>query len=55
MEFNLRELEIIEKLLSNRLNADFDPDIDKLRNKVRDRIDDIKRYAVLVAEWAGKT
>lgn len=38
MEFNLRELEIIRKLLQNRLNANYDPEIDELSEKIRTKI-----------------
>lgn len=35
MNLNLRELEIIHRLLQNRLNADYDPEIDELSEKIR--------------------
>ena len=41
MKFNLNELQIIERLLSNRLNADFDSEIDELLHKVRKQISNI--------------
>lgn len=34
MKLTTNELQIIERLLSNRLNADFDPDVDELLHKV---------------------
>lgn len=38
MNFNIWELKIIERLLSNRLSADFDPEISDLLDKVRNQI-----------------
>ncbi len=38
MDFNIWELKIIERLLSNRLSADFDPEISGLLHKVRNQI-----------------
>lgn len=38
MNFNIWELKIIERLLSNRLSADFDPEVSGLLNKVRNQI-----------------
>ena len=38
MDLNLRELEIIRKLLQNRLNADYYPEIDELSEKIRTEI-----------------
>lgn len=42
MTFSLKELEMIERLLSNRMNADFDPDVKELLHKVRKEINDRK-------------
>ena len=38
MKFDLLELKTIEKLLTNRINADFDTDVDVLLRKVRNEI-----------------
>ena len=38
MKIDLPELKILERLLSNRINAGFDPDIDKLLHKMRNEI-----------------
>lgn len=38
MDLNLKQLEIIRKLLQNRLNADYDPEIDELSEKIRTEI-----------------
>lgn len=38
MNLNLQELKIIERLLSNRINADYDPDVDRLLCKIRKEI-----------------
>lgn len=38
MKIDLPELKILERLLSNRINAGFDPDIDKLLHKIRSEI-----------------
>lgn len=38
MKFDLLELKTIERLLTNRINADFDPDVDILLSKVRNEI-----------------
>lgn len=43
MKFSLWELKMIERLLSNRVNADFDPDVRGLLHKVRKEINDRKR------------
>ena len=40
MKFTTNELQIIERLLSNRMNADYDPDIVGLLHKVRKEIND---------------
>lgn len=39
MNFSLWELELIERLLSNRVNADFDPNVEELLHKVRKEIE----------------
>lgn len=41
MKLSLYELKIIERLLSNRLNADFDNDVGDLLHKVRKEISDM--------------
>lgn len=38
MKLTTNELQIIERLLSNRLNADFEPDVDELLHKIRKEI-----------------
>ena len=43
MKFSTSELQIIEHLLSNRLNAYFDPDVDELLHKVRKEINERNR------------
>ncbi len=43
MEFNLWELQEIERLLSNRMNADPDTEIERLRRKIREEINDMRR------------
>lgn len=53
MNFNLSELEIIERLLQNRLNADYDPEVAELHEKVKKRIKDINYSIQRAVEWAG--
>lgn len=53
MKFNLSELQIIERLLSNRLNADFDPEVEELLHKVRKQINDINYQINRTMEWAN--
>lgn len=55
MKFNLQELEIIERLLTNRINAGFDPDVENLLHKVRKEINEIKHQINRVTEWASET
>lgn len=43
MEFNLWELQEIERLLSNRMNAGPDPEIERLLHKVRQETNDVRR------------
>lgn len=38
MNLNLRELEIIHRLLQNRLNANYDPEIEELSHKFNQEI-----------------
>lgn len=54
MKLNLRELKIMERLLSNRINADFDPDIDRLLCKIRREINNISHQINRTIEWASK-
>ncbi len=54
MKFNLCELKTIEQLLSNRINADYDPDIDRLLCKIRKEINDINHKINQTIKWAGK-
>lgn len=51
MNFNLSELQIIERLLSNRLNADFDPEVDELLHKVKKQINNISYQINRTMEW----
>ncbi len=51
MKLNLSELEIIERLLLNRLNADFDNDVNELLHKVRKEISDIRHQINRIIEW----
>lgn len=37
MELDLIELKILERLLTNRLNADYDPVVDELLHKVKEQ------------------
>lgn len=45
------ELQIIERLLSNCLNADFDPDVDELLHKVRKEINERNHQFNRTMEW----
>lgn len=45
------ELQIIERVLSARLNADFDPDTDELLNKVRREISERNYQLNRSKEW----
>lgn len=54
MKFNLCELKTIEQLLSNRINADYDPDVDRLLCKVRKEINDINHKINRTIKWAAK-
>ena len=54
MKLNLWELKIIERLLSNRINAEFDPDIDRLLCKIRKEINDISHQINRTIEWNEK-
>ncbi len=40
MDLDIRELKIIERLLVNRLNAGFDPEISDLLYKVRNQTEE---------------
>lgn len=53
MKLTTRELQIIERLLSNRLNADFDSDVDELLHKVRKEINERKYQFNRTTEWCG--
>lgn len=53
MNITINELRIIERLLSNRLNADFDPDTDELLNKIRKEINERNRQFNRQTEWSG--
>ena len=52
MEFNIRELEIIERLLINRINADFDNEVDELLCKVMKEINNIRYQIKRTIEWS---
>jgi len=54
VKFNLQELKIIERLLTNRINADYDPDIDRLLCKIRKEINDIRHQINRTIEWSRK-
>ena len=54
MKLNLHELKIIERLLSNRINADYDPDIERLIFKIRKEINDISHQINRTIEWTSK-
>ena len=54
MRLNLRELQTIERLLSNRLNADFDPEVDELLHKVRKQINDMNYQINRSREWVNE-
>ncbi len=54
MKLNLQELKIIERLLSNRINADYDTDIDRLLCKIRKEINDISNQINRTIEWSRK-
>lgn len=53
MKLTTNELHIIERLFSNRLNADFDPDIDGLLHKVRKEINERNHQINRMMEWCG--
>ena len=53
MKLTTNELQIIERLLSNRLNADFDPDADELLHKVRKEINERNYQFNRMADWIG--
>lgn len=53
MKLTANELQIIERLLSNRLNADFDPDVDELLHKVRKEINERNNQFNRTMEWCG--
>lgn len=53
MKLTTNELQIIERLLSNRLNADFDPDVDELLHKVRKEINERNHQFSRTMEWCG--
>lgn len=53
MKLTTSELQIIERLLSNRLNADFDPDVNELLHKVRKEINERKYQFNRATEWCG--
>lgn len=54
MKLNLCELKIIERILSSRINADFDPDIDRLICKIRKEINDINHQINRTIDWSWK-
>lgn len=51
MKLTTNELHIIERLLSNRLNAYFDHDVDELLHKVRKEISERNYQINRVTEW----
>lgn len=52
MNFNLCELEIIERLLQNRLNADYDQKVAELHEKVKKKMEDMNYSIQRAVEWA---
>ena len=52
MNLETSELRIIERLLSNRLNADFDHDTDKLLHKIRKEISERNYQFNRLTEWS---
>lgn len=51
MNLTTNELKIIERLLFNRLNADFDPDADELLHKIRKELNERNYQFNRVTEW----
>lgn len=51
MNITINELRIIERLLSNRLNADFEPDVDELLYKVKKEIRERNHQFNRSMEW----
>ena len=51
MKLTTNELQIVERLLSNRLNADFEPDVDELLHKVRKEISERNYQFNRTMEW----
>ena len=54
MKISMEELKVIEQLLSNRMNAGYDPNVEKLLSKVRKEIDDRQNNLDKTMEWIGK-
>ena len=52
MKFKLAELEILERLLQNRLNADNDYEIAELHQKVKKEIQDIEYQLKRSIDWS---
>lgn len=52
MKLNLAELEILERLLKNRLNADYDLEIDELERKISKEIRTIREQIGRITEWS---
>lgn len=55
MKLTTNELQIIERLLSNRLNADFAPDVDELLHKVRKEINERNYQINRTMKWSGNS
>lgn len=53
MNLTINKLQIIERLLSNRLNADFDPNTDELLHKIRKEINERNYQFNRSIEWGG--
>lgn len=51
IDLNLRELRVIERLLRNRLNADFDLEIDSILRKIRKEINETEHAINGFTEW----
>lgn len=54
MKLNLRELKIMERLLSNRINAGYDPDVARLLCEIRKEINNISHQINQTIEWSEK-
>lgn len=53
MNLTINELRIIERLLSNHLNADFEPNTNELLHKIRKEINERNYQFNGFMEWCG--